>query len=129
MPYIYYNPNPHRRDTIDCAVRAISRLMETDWDTTYMALTVQGFMDKSPFIDDKVWGQYLYRNGYRVRPLPDLCPDCYTVREFAYDHPYGRYLVKTHEHVIAVVDGDYYDSGDSGNEVPLYYYERVNNYA
>lgn len=40
--------------------------MDTDWDTTYMALTVQGFMDKSPFIDDKVWGQFLRKNGYRV---------------------------------------------------------------
>ena len=129
MPFIRYNPNPEHKYVPDCTVRAISKLMDTDWDTTYMALTVQGFMDKSPFIDDKVWGQFLRKNGYRVMPLPDLCPYCYTVREFANDHPHGRYLVKTHEHVRAVVDGDYYDTGDSGDEVPLYYYERVIDHA
>lgn len=129
MPFIRYNPNPEHKYVPDCTVRAISKLMDIDWDTTYMALTVQGFMDKSPFIDDKVWGQFLRKNGYRVMPLPDLCPYCYTVREFANDHPHGRYLVKTHEHVIAIIDGDYYDTGDSGDEVPLYYYERVNDHA
>lgn len=45
MPYIYYNPNPARKDTIDCTVRAISKLMDMDWDTTYLKLSVQGMMN------------------------------------------------------------------------------------
>ena len=116
MPYIYYNPNPENKYTIDCVIRAISKLMDTDWDTTSIRLSAQA--------DDKVWGQYLRNNGYRVMPLPNTCPNCYTVRDFANDHPHGRYLLKTYEHVIAVVDGNYYDTGDSGDEVPIYYYER-----
>jgi hypothetical protein len=124
MPYVFYNPNPAGKYTIDCVIRAISKLMDMDWDTTYMKLSVQGFSDKSILVDDKVWGQYLRNNGFRVMPLPNTCPSCYTVRDFANDHPYGRYLLKTYEHVIAVVDGNYYDTGDSGDEVPIYYYER-----
>lgn len=129
MPYVYYNPNPHRKDTIDCTVRAIARLFDTDWDTAYLRLTIQGYSDKSPFIDDKVWGQYLRNNGFKVRPIPDTCPNCYTVRDFANDHPYGRYLLKTYDHVVAVVDGDYYDTVDTGDDVPIYYYERSADYA
>lgn len=129
MPYIYYNPNPARKDTIDCTIRAISKLMDMDWDTTYLKLSVQGFAEKSMPSDDKVWGQYLRSNGFRLMPLPNTCPNCYTVRQFAEDHPRGRYLVKTYQHVVAVIDGNYYDSGDSGDEVPIYYFERSADHA
>ena len=129
MPFVYYNPNPRGKYTIDCTIRAISKVMDMDWDKTFMKIAIQGFADKSMMVDDKVWGQYLRNNGFRIRPLPDTCPNCYTVRDFANDHPKGRYLLKTYEHVIAVVDGDYYDTGDSGDEVPIYYYERSADHA
>ena len=129
MPFVYYNPNPMGKYTIDCTIRAISKVMDMDWDTTFMKIAIQGFADKSMMVDDKVWGQYLRDNGFRIRPFPDTCPNCYTVRDFANDHPKGRYLLKTYEHVIAVVDGDYYDTGDSGDEVPIYYYERSADHA
>lgn len=129
MPYVHYNPNPARKDTIDCVIRAISKLFDMDWDTAYMKIAVQGFADKSMPVDDKVWGNYLRNNGFRVMPLPNTCPNCYTVMEFAHDHPNGRYLVKTYGHVVAVIDGDYYDTFDSGDEVPIYYYERIADHA
>lgn len=124
MPYIHYNPNPAGNYTIDCVVRAVSKLMDMDWDTAYFKLSIQGFVDKSILVDDKVLGNFLRQYGYRPVPIPDTCPNCYTVRDFAYDHPRGRFLVKTYDHVIAVIDGDYYDSGDSGDEIPIYYYRR-----
>lgn len=34
----------------------------------------------------------------------------------------GRYLLALDQHVVAVVDGDYYDTWDSGNEIPIYYW-------
>lgn len=76
-------------------------------------------------VTDSVWGQYLKDNGFRIVPLPNTCPNCYTVRQFAKDHPYGRYLVKTYEHVVAVIDGDYYDTSDTGDMIPIYYFERM----
>ena len=62
--------------------------------------------------------------GFTMHPLPNTCPRCYTVSRFAADHPYGKFLVKTPGHVIAVVDGDYYDSRDTGGEVPIYYWRK-----
>ena len=129
MAYVYYNPNPARKDTIDCVVRAIARLFDTNWDTAYVKLSLQGYTDKSLIADDKVWGQYLRDNGFRLMPLPNTCPICYTVREFANDHPRGRYLLKTYGHVIAVVNGDYYDVTDTGDEIPIYYFERSADHA
>ena len=123
MPYVYYNPNPYGKDTEDCVIRAISRLFDLSWDEAFIELTTQAFIDKSVLTVDNIWGNYLMTKGFTMHPLPNTCPRCYTVSRFAADHPYGRFLVKTPGHVIAVVDGYYYDSGDSGREVPIYYWE------
>ena len=36
---------------------------------------------------NRVWGQYLQNHGYRREWLPDDCPACYTVEQFAKEHP------------------------------------------
>lgn len=127
--YIYYNPNPFRRSTSDCVVRAISKITDSDWDSTFIRLSLMAFEKKDNLEKNHVWGMYLYRHGFRRRLIPDMCPNCYTVIDFCTDHPYGKYLLRidglTDGHVVAVVDGDYYDSWDSGDEVVDYYYWRI----
>lgn len=71
-----------------------------------------------------VWAAYLKELGYKRHIIPDTCPDCYTVRSFIQDHPYGNYILGTGTHVIAVIGDNYYDAWDSGNEVPIIYFER-----
>lgn len=51
----------------------------------------------------------------------DQCPECYTVRDFAEDHPKGLYVLGPPNHAVAVIDGDYWDSWNSGSTVPSYY--------
>ena len=124
--HIYYNPNPFGRSTSDCVVRAISKLMETDWDTTFIRLSIMALMKGDNLEKSHVWGDYLRSVGFTRYFIPDTCPDCYTVIDFCCDHPYGRYLLRIDGlrdgHVVAVIDGDYYDSWDSGNEVVDYFY-------
>ena len=43
---------------------------------------------------------------------------------FCEDHPYGIYIVGTGTHAIACVDGNYYDTWDSGDESPLFYWKK-----
>lgn len=73
---------------------------------------------------NEVWGAYLKSIGYKKYVIPNTCPDCYTVRDFCNDNPTGRFLLATGSHVIAVIDGDYYDTWDSGDEVPVYYFTK-----
>ena len=75
---------------------------------------------------NNVWGAYLRNIGYTRHIIPDTCPDCYTVRNFSKDHPQGRYILGTGSHVVAVIDGNYYDTWDSGDEIPIYYFEKEN---
>lgn len=122
MAFIFFNPNPKQKFVGDCTVRGICKLLNKEWDEVYTGTVFQGFLEKDMPSGNSIWGAYLKRQGYTRRLIPDTCPDCYTVRDFCIDHPYGRYLLALDRHVVAVVDGDYYDTWDSGNEIPIYYW-------
>lgn len=125
MAYIYKNPNPMQKRVGDCVIRGISIFTNKSWIYSYICIVIQGFKMYDMPSSNEVWGAYLKSLGYAKRIIPDSCPDCYTIREFCYDHPYGRYLVATGSHVVAIINGDYYDTWDSGDEVPVYYFEKI----
>lgn len=127
MAFIQYNPNPAGRYVGDCTIRAICKLTDQDWDSVYVGTTFEGFLHKDMPSGNSTWGAYLDRLGYVRRGLPDTCPFCYTVKDFCRDHPVGKYLLALEGHVVAVKDGDYYDTWDSGNESPLYYWKKGEN--
>lgn len=124
MAFVLYNPNPNGNYVGDCTVRAISKLTGQTWNETYWGLAIMGAILTDMPSSNNVWGAYLRKNGYTRHVLPDSCPDCYSIREFCHDFPRGEYMLATGSHVVAVVDGDYYDSWDSGDEVPVYYWEK-----
>ena len=122
--FVEFNSNPNGAIVGDCVVRAIAKLMDIDWEYAYAGVVSQGYYMRDMPSSNSVWGAYLKRNGYKRHTLPDTCPDCYTVADFCRDYPTGKYLLATGSHVVTVVDGDYYDTWDSGNETPLYYYKK-----
>lgn len=124
MGFIRFNTNPVNNLVGDCTVRAISVLTDQTWDDTYLWLVTEGFVIKDMPSSNEVWGSYLKHNGFKKTVIPDTCPNCYTVKDFCMDYPKGRFLLSTGSHVIAVVDGNYYDTWDSGDELPIYYWER-----
>lgn len=120
----YYNPNPFQQRTGDCVIRALSKILMLSWEHVYLDLVIMGFLMGAMPSENEVWGAYLKQHGYRRYIIPDTCPACYTITDFTYDHPYGDYIVGTGTHVVAVIDGNYYDSWDSGLEVPLFYWRK-----
>ena len=124
MAYVYFNPNPAGQRVGDCVIRAISKLTGQDWEQTYIGVAVQGYISYDMPSSNAVWAEYLRRRGFRRYVIPDTCPDCYTVKDFCIDNPQGAFLLATGSHVVAVVDGDYYDAWDSGSEVPIYFWTK-----
>ena len=122
--YVEYNPNPLGRHAGDCAVRAIAKVLDVDWDEAYLGIVMKGYAVKDMPSINHVWGQYLKARGFSRHAIPNTCPDCYTVADFEQEHGSGKYILATGSHVVAVVDGNYYDSWDSGAEIPLYYFEK-----
>ena len=125
--YQFFNPNPEGHYVGDCVPRAISMLTKQSWEDTYINLCLQGFMMKDMPSANHVWGSYLLSKGFKRYIIPNTCPDCYTVKDFCEDNPQGEYMLATGTHVVACKDGDYFDSWDSGSEVPIWYWKREEN--
>lgn len=119
-----YNPNPYGTRAGDCAVRAICKATEKPWEDVYMELCLTGLRFGDWGSANNVWGSYLHDLGYERIALPSECPDCYTVESFAEEHPRGTYILALSGHVVTMENGDWYDTWDSGQCTPLYYWRK-----
>ncbi len=122
--WIKHNENPDGRQVGDCTVRAIARATGDGWERTYIWLCIFGFALKDMPSANAVWGAYLKMKGFKRHFIPDQCPDCYTVEDFCEDHPSGTYVLALSSHVVAVIDGRYYDTWESGQELPIFYWTK-----
>ena len=124
MSYVNYNPNPARKLVGDCVIRAIAKSLNKDWEDVYLDVVMLGYQMHDMPSSNAVWGAYLIDNGFKRYVIPDTCPECYTVEEFVEDNPELTGILATGSHVIAVGNGNYYDTWDSGNEIPIYYWRK-----
>lgn len=119
-----YNPNPTGRAVGDCAVRAIAKALDTDWESAYLMIAINGYQMGDMPSSDSVWGSVLRQNGFYRTAIPNTCPDCYTAEDFCRDYREGVYVLGFGGHVATVVDGDLFDSWDSSQEIPQYVWYR-----
>lgn len=124
MGYVPYNPNPARKLVGDCVIRAISKVTNQDWEDTYLDVAMKGLLLHDVPSSNEVWGSYLRDKGFKRYVIPDTCPDCYTISQFCIDNPKLTGILATGTHVVAIKDGDYFDSWDSGQETPIYYWRK-----
>lgn len=120
--WIRCNPNPEHKHVPDCMIRAICIALNMTWDEVYDELAALGKQERDVMNHDPVWGKYLYQKGFEPFLLPDTCPKCLTIRLFCQMYPRGIYIIGTGSHAVAVIDGDYFDSWDSGNEIPSFFW-------
>lgn len=120
--WIEYNPNPTGRRVEDCSIRAIAKALNTSWEDAYNLVVSNGYLMGDMPHSNSVWGAVLREHGFYRKSIPNTCPDCYSAEDFMYDHPYGVYVLGFGRHVATVVDGNLYDSWDSSQEIPQYYW-------
>lgn len=124
MAYQYFQNNPSGKVIGDCVVRAVSLATDENWQKTYIGLALQGFLMSDLPNSDSVWGTYLKNNGFVRHTIDNSEPDCYTIGDFAADHPKGVYVLGTGTHAVTVIQGTVWDAWDSSNECPIFYYSR-----
>ena len=122
--WIDYNPNPMARRVGDCAIRAVAKALDVDWETAYAMVTANGFAMGDMPSSDSVWGATLRQHGFYRDVIPNTCPNCYTAEDFCKDHPKGTFILAFGGHVACVQDANLYDSWDSSQLVPQYYFYR-----
>lgn len=117
-----YNPNPTGRNVGDCAIRAVAKALDVDWEKAYAMVAAAGFHMGDMPSSDSVWGAVLRKNGFYRKAIPDHCPDCYSAEQFAREHPEGTFVVGFGGHVACIRDGILFDSWNSLREIPIYYW-------
>ena len=123
--YIFYNPNPKGSNIGDCVIRALTKACDMTWDDVYLDLMLLGFAMKDMPSANHVWGTYLMQNRFqRFAILKHIGKCCNFVSDFCNDHPKGTYVLATGSHVITIINGNYYDSWDSGREIPAYLFAK-----
>lgn len=122
--FIKHNANPIKNIVGDCVIRAIAVAMNEDYEIVYIGLMIQGLGMYDLPSANEVWGTYLLTKGFSRFNIPNTCPLCYTIKDFCRDYPSGSYVLGTGTHAVAVVDGNYYDTWDSGDEVPMYAFRK-----
>ena len=120
--YVFYNPNPRGKKNVgDCTVRAVSKALDTSWETAYIYLVTEGYFLADMPSANYVTNFYLHSKGFDKHLIES---DNYTIQDFSRDFNKGTFVVGTGTHVVCVKDGDYFDTFDSGTESILYYLER-----
>ena len=122
MAWKHFNNNPVQRSVGDCAIRAVSVALGITWEEAYALVAVAGFSMGDMPSSNSVWGAVLRQHGFYRSAIEDGCPDCYTAEDFTRDHPVGVFVLGFGNHVATVVDGVLYDSWDSSQEIPQYYW-------
>lgn len=120
--WIYFQPNPCGRSVGDCSVRALSKALNMSWEDAYIEIFKAGYNMCDMPSSDSVWGAVLRKYGFYRKAIPAICPDCYTAEDFCLDYPIGTYVLGFGGHAATVVDGNIYDTWDSSQEIPMYFW-------
>lgn len=118
--YKPYNANPIAQRVGDCTIRAMSKALNQSWEETYLGVCIEGLLLHDMPSANHVWGDYLESKGFERFVVPVRN---YTVRDFCRDHRKGTYILAISGHVVACIDGDYYDTWNSGDEIVVYYWK------
>ena len=117
-----YNPNPVGRRVGDCSVRAIAKALDLEWEDAFWLMCANAAQMGDMPSSDAVWGSVLRQRGYFRTAIPNVCPTCYTAEDFCRDNPKGTYVLGFGGHVACVRDGVLYDSWDSSQELPQFFW-------
>ena len=123
--YNYYNPNPKGKMVEDCSIRAISKALNVDWQMAYALMISKGYDMCDMPSSNSVLGAVLADHGFSRTAVNDTFGEDYTVSDFCSDNPHGTYVLYLGSHPVAVVDGNLFDSWNSSNEVPQYYWYKA----
>ena len=116
--FYYYQPNDKdiKDKQGDCVIRALSKALDKTW--------LEVFDELVPIAREHMWAmdnnllvkELLTRYGFEYVPVKvkrgSRRP---TVESFTKAHESGTFVLKVAHHVVASVDGLYYDTWDSGD--------------
>lgn len=117
--YKYYQPNKKdlKDNYGDCVIRALTKVLDKEWSDIFdelvpLARDMQCMPNSKP-----CYQSYLESKGFTYQGISNKKgvkrP---TVKSFTKEHPEGEYILRVAHHIVAVKDGQYHDTWDSGHK-------------
>lgn len=121
----YYQPNKKdlKDEYGDCVIRALCKVTNKEW--------LEIFDDLIPYVREvqgipnapQVYSKYLDDNGFKwVGIKAEKGSKRPTVLSFTKEHSEGTYILRVSHHIVAVSDGFFWDTWDSGYKSVYGYY-------
>ena len=116
--YVQFQPNPVKKDTSDCSIRAVSKILNISWLEAFDLLVDYGRKYSEQPNNSRNINTVLYEklDMHVYLPKKNI-----TFEKFAHLHPKGTYALNSKGHICALVDGKLYDSWDS-RTLDLFFY-------
>ena len=128
--YVYYQPNDKdiKDKTGDCQIRALCKTLDLTWVEAFdLTIPICRELQTYTFFDCNLeqTKKAMQRIGFEYTGISNKKGSKRpTVESFAKSHPQGKYILSLARHVVAVVDGKYYDTWDCGNKSLYGYYTK-----
>lgn len=122
MGFVKFNLNPCGLEVDDCVIRAIAASEHISWREAYIRIVATGLELCDKPDSNKVWSRFLYSNGYIGIPILNSFKNNYTIQHFCQDNPNLEGILATGTHVVYFSKGNYYDTWDCGNKIPIYFF-------
>lgn len=107
-----YNPNPCGRAVCDCAVRAIAKALDVDWETAFVMMASASLAMCDMPSSNVVWSSLLRMEGFRRKNINGEM----TFGEYVDMNPAGIHVLCSGTHVATAINGILYDAWDSSRE-------------
>lgn len=120
--YVYYQPNKKdlKDEYGDCTIRALSKVLNISWLEAFdlqIPICREYQLPNIFFAPTKIRNECMLKLGFNYTGISNkkgsIRP---TVKEFAKQNKCGSYILNVANHEVAVVNGDYYDTWNSGNK-------------
>ena len=126
--YKYYQPN--KKDIKDrygdCVIRALTKALNMEWLEVFDEMQPLSREMQVPFNCKPCYEPYILSKGFTYHGISNAKGTKRpTVDRFAKDHPKGTYILRVANHLVAVQDGQYFDTWDSGYKSLYGYWEKV----
>lgn len=129
--YIYFQPNDKDlKDKVgDCQIRAFCKVLGLSWVEAFdLTIPICRELQTCTIFDCDLskTKEAMSRLGFEYTGISNKKGSKRpTVESFAKDHPKGKYILSVANHVVACVDGQYFDTWDCGWK-SLYGYYQLN---
>lgn len=117
--FVYYQPNTLdiKDSSGDCVIRALTKALGKSWVEVFDELVpyareLQCMPNGQPCFE-----KYVDDNGFIYEGVSNKKGTKRpTVESFAKSHPEGVYIARVAHHVVTIIDGQYFDTWDSGSK-------------